>query len=103
MYKRPCNKEYEYSESKDIELIKLIIEEQSYDENFTNSMGIYFTGSFESSNELECDTTNICSIVDSVQIVKENSGQLNFENMIHLEQTKEEGAPKLELKPYQKN
>ena len=52
MYKRLCNKEYEYSENKDIELIKLIIEKHNYDENFTKSMGIYFTGSFESSNEL---------------------------------------------------
>lgn len=62
-------------------------------------MEICFVGSFKSSMELECNMANICSILDSMQVPKYDSGQLNHEDLIQLEETNEEEALKLELRP----
>lgn len=42
---------------------------------------------------------NICSIFDSTEAPKDDSGQFNFKKIIQLERTKEEEALKFELKP----
>ena len=81
-------------EDEDIELIEPNIKEQIQDEKFRNSMEIYFADSFESSKEFKCNIVKICSILDCTQVFEDDSGQLKFEDMIHLEETKEEKAPK---------
>lgn len=45
---------------------------------------------------MEYSNANICSILDFTQVSKDDNSQLNFEDL--LEETKEEEAPKLELK-----
>ena len=60
-------------------------------------MEIYCPNSFELSKELECNTIRICSIPNSTQVLEDDNGQLNFEDIIHLGETKENEAPKLEL------
>lgn len=59
-------------------------------------MEIYCPNSFELSKE-ECNTIHICSILDSTQVSEDDNVQLNFEDIIHLGETKENEAPKLEL------
>ena len=66
MCKQPYHQEDNDNENKEIDLIEPIIEEHIQGENFTNSAEIYFAGSFESSKELDCDTTNICPTLDSM-------------------------------------
>ena len=43
-------------------------------------MEMCFVGSFESSKELDCDTVNIYSILDFMQVLTINDDQLNFED-----------------------
>ncbi|KAH9769471.1 hypothetical protein KPL71_012012 [Citrus sinensis] len=64
--KRPHDKEDDDSENEEIDLIEPIIEEHIQNENFTNSVEIGFTYSFESSKELDCDIANICPTLDSM-------------------------------------
>ena len=64
--KRPHDKEDNDSENEEIDRIEPIIKEYIQDENFINSMEMYFVGSFESSKELDSDTANIYSILDSM-------------------------------------
>ena len=99
MCKRPRDKENKDIENEDIKLIEPIIEEHIQDENVTYSIKIYFASSFESSKEFEYNITNIYYILNSTQVPENDSGQLNFEDMIQLEGAKEKKAPKLELKP----
>lgn len=86
----------ENSENEEIELFELIIEKHVQDEISTNSVEICFACSFQSSKKLECNTANICFILDSMQVPKDDSSQLNYEGMRQLDETKEEEAPKLE-------
>lgn len=44
----------------------------------------------------------MCSIFDSMHVSKDESDQLNFEEMEQLEGTKEEETPRLEMKPLPK-
>ena len=69
MCKRPHHQEDDDSENEEIYIIEPIIEEHIQDKNFTNYVEICFAGSFESSKELNCDIANICSILDSVQVL----------------------------------
>ena len=85
MCKQPHHQEYDDNENEEIDLIEPIIEEHIQDENFTNSAEIYFTGSFESSKELDCDTTNICPTLDSMQVPIGDDDQSNFEDTVQLE------------------
>ena len=68
MCKRPHHQEDDDHENEEIDLIEPIIEEHIQDENFTISVEICFVGCFESSKELDYDTANICSILDSMQV-----------------------------------
>lgn len=47
----------------------------------------------------DSDTTNTCFILNFIQVPKDDSGQLNFEDLIQLEETKKVEA----LKPLQEN
>ena len=99
MCKQPHHQEDDDNENEEIDLIEPIIEEHIQDENFTNFVEIYFAGSFGSSKELNCDTANICSTLDSMQVLTINDDQSNFEDTIQPEEPNEEEAPELELKP----
>ncbi|KAH9780119.1 hypothetical protein KPL71_007961 [Citrus sinensis] len=99
MCKQPHHQEDDDNENEEIDLIELIIEEHIQDENFTNFVEIYFAGSFGSSKELNCDTANICSTLDSMQVPTGDDGQSNFEDTVQPEESNEEEAPELELKP----
>ena len=68
MCKQPHYQEDDDNENEVIDLIEPIFKEHIQDENFTNSVEIYFAGSFESSKDLNCDTANICSTLDSMQV-----------------------------------
>lgn len=46
-------------------------------------MKIHFTGSSESSKELEYNNANICSILDFTKVSKDDNGQLNFEDVTY--------------------
>ena len=69
MCKHPHDKEDNDNENEEIDLIEPIIEEHIQDNNFINSVEIYFANSFESSKELDCDTANICPTLDSIQVL----------------------------------
>ena len=97
--KHPHHQEDDDNENEEIDLIEPIIEEHIQDENFTNSVEIYFVGSFESSKELNCDTANICSTLDSMQVLTGDDDQSNFKDTVQPEEPNEEEAPELELKP----
>ncbi|KAK9190120.1 hypothetical protein WN943_018722 [Citrus x changshan-huyou] len=99
MCKRPHHQEDYDNENEEIDIIEPIIEEHIEDENFTNSIEIFFADSVESSKELNCDTANICSILDSVQVPISDDDQSNFEDMTQSEEPNEDEAPELELKP----
>ena len=59
MCKGAHDKEDDDSENEEVDLIEPIIKEHIQDENFTNSVEIYFACSFESSKEIDCDAANI--------------------------------------------
>ncbi|KAK9187190.1 hypothetical protein WN944_018582 [Citrus x changshan-huyou] len=99
MCKRPHHQEDYDNENEEIDIIEPIIEEHIGDENFTDFIEICFAGSVESSKELNCDTANICSILDSVQVPISDDDQSNFEDMTQYEEPNEDEAPELELKP----
>lgn len=67
------------------------------DNKFTNSQKDYFTNSFKSSKELEYNTVNICSILDSMQVFENDNGQVNLGAIGQLKEIKEEKTTKLEL------
>ena len=99
MCKWPHHQEDYDNENEEIDIIEPIIEEHIEDENFTNSIEICFAGFFESSKELNCDTANICSILDYVQVPISDDDQSNFEDITQSEEPNENEAPELELKP----
>ena len=91
-------KDYD-NENEEIDLIESIIEEHIHDENVTNSVEICFTGSFESSKELNCDIANIYPTLDSMQVPTGDDDQLNFEDTVQPKEPNEEEISELELKP----
>ena len=54
---------------------------------------------FKLSKELDCDTTNIYPILDSMQVPTGDDDQSNFKDTVQPEEPNEEKAPELELKP----
>ena len=99
MCKQPHHQEDDDNENEEIDLIEPIIEEHIEDENFTNFVEIYFVGSFGSSKELNCDTANICSTLDSMQVLTGDDDQSNFEDTVQPEEPNEEEALEPKLKP----
>ena len=95
MCKWPHHQEDYDNENEEIDIIEPIIEDHIQDENFTNFVEIYFT---KSSKELNCDTANICSILDFIQVPSYDD-QSNFEDTTQPEEPNEKEAPELKLKP----
>ena len=91
--KRPHHQEDDDNENEEIDLI----EEHVQDGNFTNSVKIYFAGSFESSKELDCDIANICPTLDFMQVPIGDYDQSNFEDTTQSEEPYEKEAPEVEL------
>ena len=58
-------------------------------------MKIYFAGSIEPIKEFNCDTANICSPLDSMQVPTSDDDQSNFEDTVQPKEPNEEEAPEL--------